>query len=354
MPQNNPKPGYIVTYSGDSIFGTIDFRTPKINTRECTFKADNETTFQTYSPIAIAGYGLTEQGNRFISKEVVVNNVSKRLFAEYIVDGVMSLYFFDDGIRPLYLFENEHGMTYYYDTEMFSKDTQYSANRRRAELKSLKTLFLSSYKASNLITPDIDKWTQLVDLVKTYNDDVCGEGTCTIYIFDEKKNRPKVHFVAYGGTLWMEDYFQEYVRSFGGGYYVDFTHGRFMPFVGIGIDVMRPDVRKNFVAQVRAAVVQAKDRRYDSSTHESVLDEEYWFMASVGVEYFFDLGDSPVRPLVRGGLEIMYGLSIYTGAGFLVNIGQDAISLTANLRPVSELPKPTYKNIFDVSLTYRF
>ena len=56
----NPVKSYIITLTGDSINGMLDFRTPAMNARQCHFKADGQSSFTTYTPAEIAGYGTTE------------------------------------------------------------------------------------------------------------------------------------------------------------------------------------------------------------------------------------------------------------------------------------------------------
>ena len=50
MAQTNPKPGYVITNDGDTIRGSIDFRTNEKLSRQCVFRAGGGSESTTYRP----------------------------------------------------------------------------------------------------------------------------------------------------------------------------------------------------------------------------------------------------------------------------------------------------------------
>ena len=48
MAQVNPKSGYIITNTGDTIRGVIDFRTNEILSKKCVFLANGDNEYKTY------------------------------------------------------------------------------------------------------------------------------------------------------------------------------------------------------------------------------------------------------------------------------------------------------------------
>ena len=54
--QINPKQGYVITNEGDTIHGTIDYRSDVRNARECRFAAEGEKEYKTLVPADIKGY----------------------------------------------------------------------------------------------------------------------------------------------------------------------------------------------------------------------------------------------------------------------------------------------------------
>lgn len=47
--QVNPQKGYIITNEGDTIHGTIDYRSDVRNARECSFAAVGQTQYTTFA-----------------------------------------------------------------------------------------------------------------------------------------------------------------------------------------------------------------------------------------------------------------------------------------------------------------
>ena len=58
--KQNPVKGYIITNSGDTISGTIDYQTRGKMARACHFKPNGESSFITYEPGQIAGFRLMD------------------------------------------------------------------------------------------------------------------------------------------------------------------------------------------------------------------------------------------------------------------------------------------------------
>jgi hypothetical protein len=89
--QVNPKPGYIITLGGDTLRGTIDYRTDGRNARVCLFCREGDTEFGRYSPADISGYRLTDNGAFYVSRRVPIDGEEKTLFLEYLIKGGVSL-----------------------------------------------------------------------------------------------------------------------------------------------------------------------------------------------------------------------------------------------------------------------
>ena len=111
--QSNYSSGYIITNDQDTIFGLIDYRTDKMNALTCHFKKDLTSAEQTYLPGQIFGYRFTDAGKFYISKFVTINSIQQKVFLEYLLQGIMNLYYYCDESDAEYLnyyfFENENG-----------------------------------------------------------------------------------------------------------------------------------------------------------------------------------------------------------------------------------------------------
>ena len=91
MGQTNPKPGYVITNAGDTIRGTIDFRTNDKLAKECAFWADGESEGKTYKPGDIEGFRFEHNGKFFVTRRLNLYGEPELFFAEFMVQGKMNL-----------------------------------------------------------------------------------------------------------------------------------------------------------------------------------------------------------------------------------------------------------------------
>ena len=109
MAQTNPKPGYIITNAGDTIRGTIDFRTNEILSKKCVFWANGEGESKTYSPGDIESFRFDHNGKYFVTRRLNINGDPQLYFAEFMVQGKMNLYCVADKYVEYFFFEREDG-----------------------------------------------------------------------------------------------------------------------------------------------------------------------------------------------------------------------------------------------------
>ena len=99
--QTDFRPGFIVTISGDSLKGMIDYRGDMLMSRICKFKS-NDNEILEYSPGDIIAFRLND-GKCYISKDVN----GEDFFLECLIKGRVSIYYRRDN-------EGDH---YYVDKE---------------------------------------------------------------------------------------------------------------------------------------------------------------------------------------------------------------------------------------------
>ena len=107
--QVNLRPGYIITHSNDTIQGMIDFRTAERNAQYCDFRSDTGHQLKRYMPNDISAYRFTEDGKFYIARTVEIDSIRQSVFLEYLVKGVISLYYYKNYDTPTYFFEDEDG-----------------------------------------------------------------------------------------------------------------------------------------------------------------------------------------------------------------------------------------------------
>ena len=93
--QRDYKPGYIITNKNDTVHGFINLKSNYQNSRQCEFKRNIDQEPDTYLPFDIKGYRV-ENSKFYVSKEVPLNDTTEKVFLEYLVEGIVNLYYLKD------------------------------------------------------------------------------------------------------------------------------------------------------------------------------------------------------------------------------------------------------------------
>lgn len=195
--QSNFKRGYIITLKGDTIHGTVKWQNDDQSSMHCVFRSGSGH-IKIYKPEDIAGYGF-ENVKYYVSRFVEQENKVRRIFAEYLVKGRKSLFYFRDLAGFHYL------LSYKGDTLIeipFRRKNIYVSNVGYFEGPPLQTGFLKTYfKDEPTLYKDIDKiqelnFNNLISLTKKYNQLVCGNDCYTDFY---KVPSIKVAFELAGG-----------------------------------------------------------------------------------------------------------------------------------------------------------
>lgn len=152
MGQTNPKPGFIITNSGDTVRGVIDFRTNEKLSRQCEFWANGEKESVTYKPGEIEGFRFDGIGKYFVTRRLDLFGESQLFFAEFMVQGKMNLYCVADSYDEYFFFEREDGeMAQLTSRSLLSSSTFEEERKHKLEKKEqygkVKLLLKDSWKA---------------------------------------------------------------------------------------------------------------------------------------------------------------------------------------------------------------
>lgn len=181
--------GCIINNEGDTLCGYIETGNVKMNSLVCKFKTDTEAREVLYSPDEIQGYYILQK-KVYISKLVPVSEGKlKRLFLEYLVDGVIDLYFYTDRSGNDQFFIEKDGQIEKLSNETFTfrKDGKfYSGNTHRY----IGILKYYTYDYPQL-SGDIDNMKfnheSFIKITKKYHEYACDSVGCIIYYKKEKK-----------------------------------------------------------------------------------------------------------------------------------------------------------------------
>ncbi len=183
--QSDFRNGYIVKNDNDTIYGLIDYRGNKANAKKCTFRKDLNSAKQAFNPDEIKSFRFINS-KYYVSKNINVGNETKQLFLEYLINGIIDIYYYRDGIGEHYLVDNGEGNLYELKNEeklVIVHNTQYFK-----ESKEYVGILKVMFKESPLISKKVENISlnhkSLINITRDYHNEVCTDGECIIY---EKK-----------------------------------------------------------------------------------------------------------------------------------------------------------------------
>ena len=204
MAQTNPKPGYIITNSGDTVRGTLDFRTNEVLSRKCIFRANGESETKTYKPGEIESFRFNHNGKYFVTRRLNIYGEPQLYFAEFMVQGMMNLYCVTDTYDEYFFFEREDGemalLTNRHITPSSYDEEKIQLQEKKEQFGRVKLLLQNSLKAADGMNDLNMSRKKLVTVVRDYHADVCTDGgSCIVYEYKEEADKVKTHFKVFAG-----------------------------------------------------------------------------------------------------------------------------------------------------------
>ncbi len=199
--QKDYKPGMIITNNNDTLCGLIDMKSNYQNCRECIFIEKNEQNPKTFFPEDIKAYKI-ENEKYYVSKKVTMNNKTQWVFLEFMVDGIVDLYYlkesndyyFIEKDTSIYQLSNESRVEIINDKKYLKNSNQYKS--------ILQYVFYDSPKIKNEIATTNFNYTSLIKVTKDYHNSVCNEYECIDY---SRSVRAGIFLETYVGIInsWM-------------------------------------------------------------------------------------------------------------------------------------------------------
>ncbi len=187
--QNDFQPGGIVLHNGDTVQGLVNYKSVKSLLLECSFKVNNEAEVKQYNPDEIKGYFIDNE-KYFMSKKILYEGDSVQVFLEYLVNGIVSLYYLNVGSDGKYFLEDSDGLTLLSnDSKIIEKD----GKKYEVESNSYKATLILAFGNNKEMNDKIHhtpfQYKSLVNLTKDYHHLVCDDFTCIDYTKQLKSNK---------------------------------------------------------------------------------------------------------------------------------------------------------------------
>jgi len=210
--QNDWKTGYIIKNSGDTVFGWIDNRNSKTNTNHCYFRKDEHSKTTHFGPTELSGFRLKD-GKFFVSKNVAVEDSTRKIFLEFLIEGRVNIFHYQDEFSHYFL--EKDGKLYTLKNTTIIKEingTKYSRDKK--EYLGLMKLLMKDAKIEPLINQSTLESKSLIKIAKQYHERVCTDEQCIIY---EKKLKPAHVTLGFhiGESINQFDFGNELISDFG-------------------------------------------------------------------------------------------------------------------------------------------
>ncbi len=208
--QKGFKPGYIITNDFDTLRGFIRLKSNIENSGSCDFITGKNQPSKSYSPDDIRAYRI-ENSKYYVSKSVMIDSSRQRVFLEYLVDGIVDLFYYKDLGREYYFIQKdtlllpltnkgsivtvkEQGLRGEYEENYFKNSNQYK--------RILQYLFQESPDVLKEIPYTAFDYRPLIKITKDYHNSVCKDHKCIDFT---KSTNKSLYLEPYFGIInsWM-------------------------------------------------------------------------------------------------------------------------------------------------------
>lgn len=183
--QSDFRDGYFMNNNSDTIYGLIDYKGNKANSKKCIYREDTNSENQVFTPDQIKGYRFTNS-KFYVSKFVDKENETEQLFLEYLINGIIDIYYYRDNKGEHYLVDN--GSDNLYELKNEEKEIIIDNARYVKESKEYIGILKVTFKESPLISKRVENiglnHKSLINIAHDYHKEVCTDEECIIY---EKK-----------------------------------------------------------------------------------------------------------------------------------------------------------------------
>ncbi|MBN1187510.1 MAG: hypothetical protein JXB49_34860 [Bacteroidales bacterium] len=180
--QRDLKKGYIITSENDTIIGFINLKSNINNSTECEFYKSQDSKPELFTPQNIKEYRI-DNYKYYVSKDIKINNQEKKVFLEFLVEGIVNLYFYGDALNDHYFIEKE-GALYPLSNNLRDvkgeNDVMYQ-KRSNQYMGVLNQLFKDSPEVSKKVPNTVFAYKPLIKLTEDYHNSVCKDYDCINY-----------------------------------------------------------------------------------------------------------------------------------------------------------------------------
>ena len=291
----NFRPGFIITNEQDTISGWIDFRSDARNMAVCNFKLCENCEVTTFLPGEIFGYRFYNEGKFYVSREIVIRGEPRTVFLEFMVQGMMNLFYYVDTSSALgeveyFFFEDQSGRMFPISRRPDERITGTTIHQDLRFRPAIRSLFREHESIVNQADRLEFSQRAMIDIARQYHDLTCPIGEECIVFANPHPDREflRISFSVYGGAA------LGFAHHFSNRSLVETS-----PMIGGRMNIYAPRIDRNLSVQIDLGFFA-----------DSIF---YILPMKIGAKYAF-LGNSRLRPTVGVGSSIIAGFE-KTGTG---------------------------------------
>lgn len=303
--QNKISEGYIITLQGDTVHGEVKDLGLNGNVKICVFKPNDAREFSEFKPGEIHSFRFNKK--YYISKELNFERHTDSLFIEFLVDGIVNLYYFQYNYILYYLIEDEAGVQTLIkvnnNTPTSIEDEVTAKVDRYRKIGTIKTV-LKDYPPiySEVDNVYLENSRSMKNLIVSYHEGVCTDYDCIDYTkiktqawiflgFSFGLKKSALHF---GGKDGIFKYVENAdLETFWSAYYsMDFS-------------LTIPSLSEKISMQSKLEFSKEKFKYTYSDLYESITSISYNYAAwHVNFNYMIGSGDIRFIPYVGLGFNL--------------------------------------------------
>lgn len=197
--------GHIINYKGDTTQGYLYYGSPKSNANFCLFKySQNDDEVLKLKPGDIKAFRF-QDSKYYVSRELDQGDVSGKYFLEYLLDGVIEIYFLAHPFRDYFFIEKDGTFIELSDEKRVVRleNGEYVNQYVRPFTGVLNFIMKDAPELSKEIEKISFNHRSIIDLGRKYHDITCTNGeSCLVYYRDQRRlydNGLKFQLGAYVG-----------------------------------------------------------------------------------------------------------------------------------------------------------
>ncbi|HPT14940.1 MAG TPA: hypothetical protein PK796_09145 [Bacteroidales bacterium] len=351
--QSDFRPGYIIYNNGDTLTGLIDYKGNQANARKCVFKLSKDAQEEKFTPEDIKAYRFIDS-KYYVSKKILTeDSIETQLFLEYLIDGIVDVFYYRDLSDEIYLVDNGDGnlLLVKDKNDVVVVDDVAYANEMKRYRGVLTYVFRKSPKVCKKIDYMQLDHKSIIGIAREYHQEVCTGQNCIVFEKAPQKAKiivspllgTSVDFLRIKNELKVNYYFLEGS---------DFNVSVF-PSAGLTFRVNLPfvDERFGFIFSPELGYREfiTRNKGFDSG-NPVVFDLRFsQFNLANSVFLSYDFVFDKIRPYVFAGLRINYHFNTDYSRKVLDQSENLLIEYTNN-----PFPSTYYCPAFGAGISYTF